>query len=75
MRALTVNEMNAVSGGVLSPVTIVKIGLAVFEFINSLSADAEESTAEAANGAKVTCKGKGAARATANGTTASCGGG
>ncbi len=73
MRALTVNEMNAVSGGVLSPVTIVRIGLAVFEFINSLSAD-DEATATAENGATCTIKGRGATKATANGTTASCGG-
>lgn len=74
MRTLTVNEMDAVSGG-LNPYRAWRVGMALIGLVSSLLPEAEESTAEAANGAKVTCKGKGAARATANGTTATCGGG
>jgi hypothetical protein len=74
MRTLDVNEVNAVSGG-FTPATYIRIGVAVLEFVNSLYADDEESTAEAANGAKVTCKGKNAGRATATATKATCGGG
>jgi hypothetical protein len=73
MRTLNANEVDAVSGGI-SPVTIVKIGIEIFEFINSLT-DTEESEAVAPNGARVKCKGKGAGRATATATTATCGGG
>lgn len=71
MRTLNSTEMNAVSGGWNLP-TIIWVGTAVVHFLDSLF-EADESTAEAANGAKVTCKG--GTRATANATTATCGGG
>lgn len=78
MRTLNLNEIGVVRGG-FTPTSpggvIVRAGMALWDLLQQALAEEEESsTAEAANGAKVTCKGKGAARATASGTTATCGG-